>query len=149
MLFQAAENFLVEGLRIVRMHVVRGSWNSCRLCVRERSTQHSRDRAKEVDALFAVEQEHRIGEGTRLRGGERLEVAHQQLGLQGLGVLSRIIDSSERLGRYRWAVEGTLAWISRFRHLAVRDEARADIHFALTQVACSVVCLRFLQSGAS
>ena len=27
------------------------------------------------------------------------------------------VESSERLGRHRWVVEGTLAWLSRCRHL--------------------------------
>jgi hypothetical protein len=29
----------------------------------------------------------------------------------------RGIDSSERLGRHRWVVERTLAWLSRYRRL--------------------------------
>jgi transposase len=50
------------------------------------------------------------------------------------GIVPRIarrgIDSSERLGRHRWVVERTLAWLNRFRRLTVRYERRADIHQA-------------------
>jgi transposase len=50
------------------------------------------------------------------------------------GIKSRIarrgIESSERLGRHRWVVERTLAWLDRYRRLAVRYERRADIHEA-------------------
>ena len=35
--------------------------------------------------------------------------------------------SSERLGRHRWVVERTLAWLARFRRLTIRYERRADI----------------------
>jgi transposase len=39
----------------------------------------------------------------------------------------RGIESSERLGRYRWVVERTLAWFNGFRRLRIRYERRADI----------------------
>ena len=51
-------------------------------------------------------------------------------GLRERGITPRIarpgIESSERLGRYRWVVERTLAWLGRFRRLAIRYERRAD-----------------------
>lgn len=53
------------------------------------------------------------------------------------------VDSSEHLGRYRWTVERTLAWISQFRRLVVRYERRADIHLAFLRLACVLICLRF------
>ena len=51
-------------------------------------------------------------------------------------------ERRERLGRHRWVVERTLAWLARFRRLTVRYERRADIHLALTTLACAVICLR-------
>jgi transposase len=30
------------------------------------------------------------------------------------------IDSSERLGRHRWVVERTLAWLNQYRRLTIR-----------------------------
>ena len=50
------------------------------------------------------------------------------------------IDSSERLGRHRWAVERTLAWLSQFRRLTIRYERRQDIHEALVSLGCSLIC---------
>ena len=32
----------------------------------------------------------------------------------------RGVDSSERLGRYRWIIERTFAWLARFRRLTIR-----------------------------
>jgi transposase len=62
------------------------------------------------------------------------------------GIVPRIarrgIDSSERLGRHRWKVERTLAWIAQFRRLAVRHERRADVHLALTTLACAIIRMR-------
>ena len=52
--------------------------------------------------------------------------------------------SSERLGRQRWVVERTLAWLAHYRRLAVRYEQRADIHEAFRCLGCSLVCLNYL-----
>jgi len=35
------------------------------------------------------------------------------------------------LGRLRWVVERTFAWLNQFRRLRVRYEKRADIHMAM------------------
>ena len=48
-------------------------------------------------------------------------------------------ESSERLGRHRWVVERTLAWLSRFRRLRVRYERRLDIHEAFVQLGCALI----------
>ena len=52
------------------------------------------------------------------------------------------IESSARLGRHRWVVERTLAWLNRFRRLRVRDERRADIHQAFLALGCALVCFK-------
>jgi transposase len=54
------------------------------------------------------------------------------------------IEASERLGRHRWVVERTLAWLNQFRRLAIRYERRADIHEAFLQLGCALIALRFL-----
>ena len=56
-------------------------------------------------------------------------------------IARRGVDSSERLGRHRWVVERTLAWLNRFRRLAIRYERRADIHQAFTLLGCALICL--------
>ena len=69
--------------------------------------------------------------------------------LRKRGIKARIarrgIDSSERLGRHRWVVERTLAWLSRYRRLAVRYERRADIQEAFLHLGCSLICLNYLK----
>ena len=54
-------------------------------------------------------------------------------------------DSSTRLGRHRWVVERTLAWLSRFRRLTIRYEQRADIHHAFLTLGCALICWNALQ----
>ena len=65
-------------------------------------------------------------------------------GLSKRGIVPRIarrgVDSSERLGRFRWVVERTLSWQQGFRRLRVRDEKRDDIHEALVHLANAMIC---------
>ena len=53
-------------------------------------------------------------------------------------------DSSARLGRHRWVVERTLAWLNHVRRLRVRDERRADIHQAFLTFGCALICFKAL-----
>jgi transposase len=61
-------------------------------------------------------------------------------------IARRGVDSSERLGRHRWVVERTLAWLNRYRRLTVRYERRADIHAAFLSLGCALICWNFLQA---
>ena len=53
-------------------------------------------------------------------------------------------ESKDRLGRYRWVVERTHAWIASFGKLRIRFERSIDTHLALLSLACCVICLRSL-----
>ena len=57
-------------------------------------------------------------------------------------IARRGIETSQKLGRHRWVVERTFAWLAQFRRLAARYERRADIHMAFTKLACTIICLR-------
>jgi transposase len=41
-------------------------------------------------------------------------------------------------------IERTFAWLNRFRRLAIRYERFADMHLAFLDLACALICLRFL-----
>jgi len=43
------------------------------------------------------------------------------------------------LGRFRWVVERTFAWLNQFRRLRVRYEKRADIHKAFLSLASALI----------
>jgi transposase len=68
--------------------------------------------------------------------------------LRRRGIKSRIarkgIESSEKLGRHRWVVERTLAWLSKCRRLTIRYERRDDIHEAFLHLGCSLICFNYL-----
>jgi len=57
-------------------------------------------------------------------------------------IARRGVESSAHLGRHRWVVERSFAWLARFRRLSIRYERRADLHLAFTTLACAVICLR-------
>jgi transposase len=44
------------------------------------------------------------------------------------------------LGRTRWVVERTLAWLHRFRRLNLRYERRPCVHEAFLALACALIC---------
>ncbi|GAQ65322.1 transposase DDE domain protein [Streptomyces scabiei] len=51
------------------------------------------------------------------------------------------------LGKTRWVVERTFAWLHQFKRLRTRYEIRADLHLGLLQLACSIICLRRLRTS--
>jgi len=53
-------------------------------------------------------------------------------------------ESSEKPGRHRWVVERTLAWLAKYRRLAIRYERRDDIHEAFLHLGCSLICFNYL-----
>ena len=56
-------------------------------------------------------------------------------------------ESSARLGRHRWVVERTLAWLHRYRRLLIRYERRADIHRGFLSLGCALICWNYLRKG--
>jgi transposase len=63
-------------------------------------------------------------------------------------IARRGIEPRDRLGRYRYVVERSLAWLVGYRRLQVRSERRADILLGLLQLACALICLKFLNTPA-
>ena len=51
------------------------------------------------------------------------------------------------LGRFRWVVERSFAWLHNFKRLLVRYERRADMHRAFLALGCCLVCYRRLRSS--
>lgn len=58
-------------------------------------------------------------------------------------IARRGVESKERLGRHRWVVERTFAWLHQFKRLRVRYERRSDIHLAFLIIGCLLVCFRW------
>ena len=68
--------------------------------------------------------------------------------LKQAGITARIarrgIESSEKLGKYRWVIERTFAWLNHFRRLRIRYERRDDIHEAFLLLGCALICWKCL-----
>jgi IS5 family transposase len=60
-------------------------------------------------------------------------------------IARRGIESSQRLGRHRWRVERSLAWLVDLRYLQVRHGRRAGYLQAFLHLACALICARFLK----
>ena len=54
-------------------------------------------------------------------------------------IARRGIESSDKLGRYRWVVERTHAWFNDFRRLPIRYERRDGIYDAFTTLAQALI----------
>ena len=62
----------------------------------------------------------------------------------GPRIARRGLGSSERLGRSRWVVERTPAWLVASRKLAIRYDRHAATVLAFLHLVCAPICLRYL-----
>jgi hypothetical protein len=66
--------------------------------------------------------------------------------LRRRGITPRIarrgVQSSKRLGRHRYVVERSLAWLVGYRRLQVRYKRRVDVLLGFVQLACALICLK-------
>jgi transposase len=60
-------------------------------------------------------------------------------------IARRSTEHGSGLGRERWVVERTLAWLHQRRRLLIRYDRRADIHEAFLGLACCLICWRRLK----
>ena len=84
----------------------------------------------------------------KLHADKAYDSAEKRRELRARGITPRIarrgIDSSERLGRHRWVVERSFAWLLGCRRLGARYERQADLLLGLLYLACTLVCVRFI-----
>jgi transposase len=78
--------------------------------------------------------------------GYDAEIIRQGLRYRGIVSLlaMRNTEHGSGLGRWRWVVERSFAWLNQFRRLRVRYEKRADIHEAFLALGCILICWKFL-----
>ena len=62
-------------------------------------------------------------------------------------IARRQTDHGSGLGRWRWVIERTIAWLHGFKRLLVRYERRADMHEGLLKLACCLICFRRLEAS--
>ncbi|WP_042284279.1 IS5 family transposase, partial [Nocardiopsis alba] len=54
------------------------------------------------------------------------------------------VESSQRLGRHRYKVERSIAWLGSYRRLNVRWERKASNFLAMLGIACILICYKHL-----
>jgi transposase len=62
-------------------------------------------------------------------------------------IARRRTEHGSGLGRVRWVVERTFAWLHHFKRLLVRYDRRHEIHEAFLAIGCCLVCFRRLQNS--
>ncbi len=61
-------------------------------------------------------------------------------------IARRETEHGSGLGRWRWVVERTVAWLHFFRRLRLRWERRPELHLASMHLGCAVICQRYLRA---
>ena len=62
-------------------------------------------------------------------------------------IARRKTEHGSGLGRHRWVVERTFAWLHKLKRLLVRYDRRQEIHEAFLAIGCCLVCFRRLQNS--
>ena len=62
-------------------------------------------------------------------------------------IAKRGTDHGSGLGKFRWVIERTNAWLHQLRRLRCRFERRDDIHEAFLKIGCALICWRALQGS--
>ncbi|WP_229820898.1 IS5 family transposase [Streptomyces roseiscleroticus] len=84
----------------------------------------------------------------KLHGDKGYDYAHLRKWLRERGIRHRLarkgVESSKRLGRHRWTIERTMAWLAGCRRLHRRYERKAEHFLAFASIACTLICYRRL-----
>ncbi|WP_152513502.1 IS5 family transposase [Nocardiopsis baichengensis] len=84
----------------------------------------------------------------KLHGDKGYDYAHLRRWLSRHSIGHRIarkgIETSQRLGRHRWQVERTMAWLGGCRRLHRRYERKANHFLGFAAIACTLICYRRL-----
>ncbi len=84
----------------------------------------------------------------KVRADKAYEAADLRRWLRRRGIIARIarkgIESSQRLGRHRWKIERTIAWLLNYRRLAVRHERHGHLFTAFLTLAAALICYKKL-----
>ena len=84
----------------------------------------------------------------KLHADKAYDVAELRVWLRRRGIIPRIarrgIETSEKLGRHRWVIERSLAWLLGYHRLAIRYERHAHLFCAFLTLAAALTCYKKL-----
>jgi transposase len=105
---------------------------------RGRSPERARGALRAPRGVFATLREaiHKPQRRELRKRGISAEIARRQT------------EHGSGVGRYRWVVERTFAWLHQFKRLLVRYDRRAEIHEAFLSIGCCLVCYRRLRNAS-
>ncbi|GAA0589394.1 hypothetical protein GCM10010174_00290 [Kutzneria viridogrisea] len=84
----------------------------------------------------------------KLHGDKAYDVADLRDWLRQRRIVPRIarkgVESSNRLGRHRWVIERSIAWLFGYRRLTIRYERKANHFCAFLTLAAALTCYKKL-----
>jgi transposase len=88
----------------------------------------------------------------RVQGDRAYDSAAHRRALRAKGICpvlaQRRTAHGSGLGKTRWVVERSIAWLHQFRRLKMRYERLDFVHEAFLSIACSMICWKFIQNHA-
>lgn len=99
-----------------------------------------------VDALPAIRSRRgpRRRKPTKLHADKAYDTPALRDWLRQRGIIPRIarkgIESAEKLGRHRWVIERSIAWLTGYRRLTIRYERKPSHYLAFLTLAATITC---------
>ena len=90
----------------------------------------------------------RRGRPAKLHADKAYDVTELRAWLRQRGITPRLarkgIESSEKLGKHRWVIERSIAWLFGYRRLTIRYERHAQLFSAFLTLAATLTCYKKL-----
>jgi transposase len=90
----------------------------------------------------------RRGRPTKLHADKAYDITKLRAWLRQRGPTPRLarkgIESSEKLGKHRWVIERSIAWLFGYRRLTIRYERHAHLFSAFLTLAATLTCYKKL-----
>ncbi|WAL69651.1 IS5 family transposase [Amycolatopsis cynarae] len=67
----------------------------------------------------------------------------------GVRIARKGIESSDKLGKHRWVIERTIAWLTGYRRLTIRYERKATHFLAFLTLGATLTCFKKLHKHAT
>jgi transposase len=71
----------------------------------------------------------------------RTWVAHRGISVR---IARKGVETSEKLGKHRWVIERTMAWLTGYRRLTLRYERKANHFLAFLTLGATLTCFKKL-----
>jgi transposase len=103
-----------------------------------------------VQAVPAIRSRHgrRRRRPDKLHADKGYDYEHLRAWLRARRITPRIagrgIESSDKLGRHRWIIERSFAWLTGYRRLTLRYERSARLFAAFLTLAAALTCYKKL-----